>query len=52
VHVPAHPPGTPCQRSRRRGSIRVHLRRPVAKLKLYDGSYTPPRLRWPNADSQ
>lgn len=52
VHVPAHPPGTPCQRARRRGSIHVHLRRPVAKLKLYDGSYTPPRLRSPKANSQ
>lgn len=47
VHVPAPPPGTGCLRSRQRRNIRVQLRMPVAQRKLYDGSYSPPKLRWP-----
>jgi hypothetical protein len=47
VHVPAPPTGTPCLRQRQRRNIRVRLAMPVAQLKLYDGSYSPPRLRWP-----
>lgn len=47
VHVPARPPGTSCLRLRGRRSIRVRLGRPVAGLKLFDGSFSPPKLRWP-----
>jgi hypothetical protein len=46
VYVPPPPPGK-CLRLLRRQDIRVRLDRPVAALKLFDGSYSPPRLRWP-----
>jgi hypothetical protein len=49
VHVPARPPATPCLKQRQRRNIRVRLGAPVAQLKLYDGSYSPPKLRWPRA---
>jgi hypothetical protein len=49
VHVPAPPPGTACLRLRQRRNIRVRLGTPVVQLKLYDGSYSPPKLRWPQA---
>jgi hypothetical protein len=47
VRVPALPPGTACLRLRQRRNIRVRLRTPVSQHKLYDGSYSPPKLRWP-----
>lgn len=49
VHIPALPPATPCFRQRQRRNIRVQLGPPVAQLKLYDGSYSPPKPRWPKA---
>jgi len=47
VRIPTPPPATPCLRQRRIQNIRVRLRTPVSRLKLYDGSYSPPKLRWP-----
>jgi len=49
VHTPASSPGTPCKRVRKKGKIRVRLDRPISSLKLYDGSFTPPKLRWPES---
>lgn len=47
VNVPTPPAGTACLRLRSKRNIRVQLERPVSQLRLYDGSYSPPKLRWP-----
>lgn len=47
VHVPTRPAGTACLRLRAKQNVRVRLQTPDAQLKLYDGSYSPPKLRWP-----
>lgn len=49
VQVPTPPPGTACLKLRQKRNIRVRLGTPVAQLKLYDGSYSPPKLRWTGA---
>jgi hypothetical protein len=46
VEVPSPPPDTPCQRLRLKRNIRVQIGTPVDQLKLYDGSFSPPKLRW------
>jgi hypothetical protein len=51
VEVPSPPPDTPCQRLRLKRNIRVQIGMPVDQLKLYDGSFSPPRLRWSGSGS-
>lgn len=40
------PPGTPCLRSRGTHQLRVRLGQQVEKIKIYDGSVSPPVLRF------
>jgi hypothetical protein len=47
VSIPEAPAGTPCMRSLKKRKIRVKLGKPITKLKLFDGSHSPPILRWP-----
>jgi hypothetical protein len=47
VSVSDPPPGTLCLRSLRRKKINLQLGAPLATLKLFDGSYSPPKRRWP-----
>lgn len=46
VHRRSPPPATKCLRLRGRKKIRVRLRGDVSGLKLFDGSFSPPKLRW------
>lgn len=47
VHAPPHSPDSPCMRLLGVRNIRVRLDVPVSRLKLFDGSFSPPKLRWP-----
>lgn len=47
VYPRSVPPGTRCLRLRGKRHLRVKLGAPVSHLKLFDGSYSPPKLRWP-----
>jgi hypothetical protein len=49
---PPDPNPRPCLRSRGIRRLEVRLKRPLAGLKLFDGSSDPPRLRWPLGPSQ
>lgn len=41
------PPGTHCFKSRGTHRLRVRLDRKIEKLMVFDGSFSPPKLRWP-----
>lgn len=46
VRLPPQPPATKCLRLRLERRLRVRLGSPVAALVLYDGSFSPPRIRY------
>jgi hypothetical protein len=45
--VPVNP-GSHCLKSRGRSELRVRLGAPISELDLYDGSASPPQLRFSN----
>ena len=47
LHLRPVPPGTRCLRLRGRRHIYIQFNSAVNRLKLFDGYFVPPKLRWP-----